>query len=114
MLFKPYHISWIVRGRKTATRRVWSRPHARVDGMYPVQTRMFEKKGGLPMIRVERMYQQRLGEMTGADAKKEGYCSLSEFKLAWMKINGGPFDPNLEVTVIEFYYLEGTGCNYRP
>lgn len=112
MLFKPYHIPMIKSGKKTATRRVWKKPHAKVGGIYTVQTRLYEPAAGCPLIRVEKIYEQPLGEMTVVDARAEGYPTLDHFRMAWSKINGS-YDPAVVVTVVEFYYLEGTGLGRR-
>lgn len=86
MLFKPYHIPLIVSGRKTATRRVWERPHAKVGNYYAVTTKLFERGARAPLICAERVYRERLGEMGESDALKEGYSSLRAFEQAWTEI----------------------------
>ena len=102
MLFKPEHVKLIETDFKTATRRIWKRPHAKVGGSYPVQTRMFQpKKECLYFIRPIKIYRQRLGDMTEKDADKEGGYTLDEFKDVWIEINK-KWDDDLEVTVIEW------------
>ena len=50
MLFKPYLVTEILAGRKTATRRDWKRPHAKVGGTYPVQAKMYQPRIECPII----------------------------------------------------------------
>lgn len=103
MLFKPEHIRMILEGKKTATRRLWKRWAVKVEGVYPVQTQMFQTKEECDVfIRVTDRYKQELGEMTEEDAKKEGGYTLDEFKERWEEITGQEFDPEQVAYVIEF------------
>jgi len=45
--------------------------------------------------------QQRLGDITAEDAKKEGFESLEELRKAWVKIYGS-WNPGQIVTVYDF------------
>lgn len=119
MLFKPHHIEQIQIGLKTVTRRRWKKPHAKRDGTYSVQIRMFQRRDECPMIRAEDVYLQPLGEMTESDARKEGgwydddgyfhQYTLETFKKAWKKINGVDLDPNEVVYVVEFECISEKG-----
>ena len=55
-------------------------------------------------IRVIECYQEPLGEMTDADAQKEGSYDLAGFREAWEAINGA-WVPGLVVDVVEFEYV---------
>ena len=103
MLFKPEHVDMIMQGIKTATRRAWKRPMAKPGGLYPVQVRMFQRRAECPLIRVTRVYRQRLGDMTEEDARKEGGYTLDEFRDVWIGINGA-WDDDQMVYVVEFRY----------
>jgi len=48
-----------------------------------------------------KKYSQKLGEISEAEARKEGFNSLEEFKEAWIKIIG-QWNPSLEVVAYEF------------
>ena len=108
ILFQKEHIPWIKSGRKTATRRRWKRPHAKVGGTYAAQKRRYELRAECPIIEAEAVYPQPLGEMTNTDAKKEGYRTVSEFMMVWLRINGS-WDDEEVVTVVEFHHIKGTG-----
>ncbi len=108
MLFKPEHKEMILKGTKTATRRVWKRPMVKVGGIYKAKTKLLSKEF-FAKIMVFKLYKQRLYDMTEEDAKKEGYKNLKEFEKVWIKINGdwnnritGKWNGNEEVYVIEF------------
>jgi len=98
LLFKKYYIKLILAGRKTQTRRI-HKHKLKVGKTYAVKTRWF----GKPLFRVviTRRFQQKLGEISLEDVKKEGYSSLEEFRRAWMRIYGS-WNPEQLVTVYEF------------
>jgi hypothetical protein len=101
MLWKKPYVAMILEGRKTATRRR-ARPMVRVGRAYKIRVGFFDS---LPhRILVENIRKQRLSDMTGADAAREGAQSLSEFRDDWRSIYGG-WDPSEEVWVVEFKLL---------
>ncbi len=55
-------------------------------------------------ILVESLRRQRLGEMTEADAAREGSANLAAFRAEWEGIYGG-WDPSEEIWVVEFSLL---------
>lgn len=106
MLFKDEHIQMIMDGKKTATRRQWSRWHVKVGGIYPVQTEMFQPKAECPaFIKVTDRYKEKLGEMTDEDFNKEGGYNKMEFQERWEEITGEEWNPDEEVYVVEFEYV---------
>ena len=105
MLFKEEHIEKIKNGTKTATRRVWKFNHARENGIYAIQSRMFQPWRECPKIRAVKVYDQPLGDMTEEDANKEGGYTLAEFKDLFEDITGDKWDDNQVVTVVEFEYI---------
>lgn len=105
MLFKPHHIDMIRKGIKTATRRRWKRSHAKTGGTYAVQKKMYEPRVECPIIKANRVYVQRLGDMTEEDARKEGGYTMEQFKQIWLDVCGVPLDPNEAVHVVEFDYV---------
>jgi len=77
LLFKRSYIEKIIRGEKTATRRR-SRPMVKAGGVYRIRVDFFNY---LPeRIRVERLYEQRLGKMDDEDAVREGTASLEKYR----------------------------------
>lgn len=97
------HKSLILERRKIATRRV-NEPRFYGGPVQLAVTRLYEKSFAL--LYIERIYSQRLGEMTEADAWKEGEYTLEQFKRLWTNPKpeglGYEWDPNFEVWVIEF------------
>lgn len=111
MLFKPYHIDQIRSGSKTVTRREWKRRQAVAGNVYIATTEMFTPDEEADCyIRATDVFDQPLGEMTDADARREGeYGSLEEFKQGYEKVYGaGSWDPEKTVTVVEFEYVGRT------
>ena len=104
MLFKAEHEPMILEGRKTATRRIWKKPMVKVGGIYKCKRLMFSKDY-FAKIRVLRLYQQKLRDMTEEDARKEGYSTPLGFVQVWININGS-WNANLEVSVIEFEVIK--------
>jgi len=104
MLFKPEHKEMILKGTKTATRRIWKRPRVKVGGVYKAKLKMISKEY-FARIKVIEYYKQELGEMTEKDAVKEGYKSIMDFHDIWIKINGAWHD-NQVVDVIEFELIK--------
>jgi hypothetical protein len=101
LLFKKPMIQKIHNGSKTSTRRP-IRPMVKEGGRYHLKIELFK---ALPdSIQVDRLYQQPLGEMTEADAKREGYSTLQEFQEVWVSLFK-IYDPEQTVWVVEFRYL---------
>jgi len=97
-LFKRKHIPLILSGRKTQTRRTHLHEW-RVGRCYGIRDRWFDKPKG--QIIITRKFKQRLGDISQADVKKEGYSNLEEFKQIWQEINGS-WNPEQVVTAYEF------------
>ncbi len=104
MLFKPEHKEMILNGTKTATRRDWKKPMVKVGGIYKAKLKMLSEDY-FAKIKVTKLYQECLYNMTQEDARKEGYLDLDSFKMVWKKINKG-FDKFEKVYVIEFEKVE--------
>lgn len=98
LLWKKNYIPMILSGAKTATRRR-SRPRIKEGGVYNIRTGFFEHLQ--ESIRVDRLYTQRLGEVSGEDARREGAKSLREFIADWENLYGA-WDPEEAVWVVEF------------
>ena len=75
-----------------------------------MRNRRFDKSSG--HIRILRVSQQRLGDITLEDAKREGFETVEEFRKAWIQINGF-WDPDQKVTVYDFQ-LEDAAKTGKP
>jgi uncharacterized protein YhfF len=116
MMFTEPLAAKIIKGEKTATRRVMSdkpgSPWFKGGCKYEVgQT--FAVNPGRGVLRVAdakiiNVYKQRLGEMTNASARAEGFADATAFWKAWAKINGRE-DGGEMVWVVEFH-LSGPTC----
>ncbi len=83
-------------GRKTATRRV--ERHGAEAGM---KMRAVFRDYSIVDLHITSVYNQRLGDMSEDDAKREGCESLDAFKKAWIEHHRG-WDPEQSVWVIEW------------
>ncbi|PWI58743.1 ASCH domain-containing protein [Sulfoacidibacillus thermotolerans] len=85
-------VARILRGEKTAVRR---------NGRYadPGEQWMIREHRFL----VEKVYRQKLGEMTDEDAKKEGFLDLASYQEYLQTVHPGmPFAPGMPTWVHEF------------
>lgn len=98
LLWKREYVGRILSGEKTATRRR-SRPMVRVGGSYLIRDGFYTHLD--ERITVERLYEQRLGDMMEEDARREGARSLGAFAGEWAALYGG-WDPEERVWVVEF------------
>ena len=98
LLWKKEYIGRILSGEKTATRRR-TRPMVRVGGSYLIRDGFFTHLD--ERITVDRLYEQRLGEMTEEDAGREGAQSREAFIREWAGLYG-QFNPEESVWVVEF------------
>jgi len=106
MLFKPEHKDMILKGTKTATRRAWKKPMVKVGGIYKAKLQMLSKDY-FAKIKVTKIFEQSLVDMTYEDSKKEGYENFDDFIAIWKKINGeDSWNGDNVVTVIEFEVVE--------
>ena len=90
ILFRKEHVAPILEGRKTQTRRLGKR-RWRVAAVHGCYTRPpFAKGGSEPFcrVRVIDVRQERLLDISPADALAEGYYSPYTFVEAFYHING--------------------------
>ena len=102
MLFKKDLLAKILDGSKVQTRRLSTRTYT-PGRTYGVTCRRYQKPQA--HITILRASQQRLGDITLADVKAEGFNTLEEFKETWAKINGN-WNPDQIVTAYEFRKIE--------
>lgn len=96
MITRPEDIEKVLAGKKTSTRR---------NGRYadPGEVMILEGRE----FRVDRVYQETLGDLTEESAKMEGFSSLEEYKNSILSIHPGmPWVPQMKVWVHEFREIE--------
>jgi hypothetical protein len=103
LIFRREHLDLVLAGVKTATRRRHKRPR-RAGRVYTIKSSWVRYT--VHRIKIDRAYEQRLGDMTEKDAEKEGGYTLQEFKEVWEEVVG-LWDPDEVVTVYEFHLLTG-------
>jgi hypothetical protein len=90
MLFKEFHAPMILDGTKTQTRRPVTLfkkgpkkgqevPPKRVNSIQQCRTRMLDKASTFAHIRIVRVWKERLGDISSADANAEGGYSREDY-----------------------------------
>lgn len=100
MLFSREQIRLIFEGKKTTTRRLYGLYRLGVQALQPSPI-----SRAIGKIDIIRKYQQRLGDMTEEDARKEGGYTLEEFRQIWQQIYG-KWDPEQLPWVYDFVLVE--------
>ena len=103
MIFRRKHIDLILEGKKIQTRRRHKRPR-RAGRIYSLKSSWIHRTEH--KIKVDRVYEQRLGDVTPEEALKEGGYTIEEFMELWEQIVGS-WGPNEVVIVHEFHLIEG-------
>ncbi|NYT09115.1 MAG: hypothetical protein GKC09_04130 [Methanosarcinales archaeon] len=111
ILFKPEHIGPILAGRKTETRRIWSRWRANVRSKHLAKTQLLSKEYFARLYIVDR-WEERLGDISEEAAHAEGYSSREEYLAKFAEINAKrikklsiPIE-DIKVKVIKFVVLD--------
>ena len=97
-LFKQSLLQKILAGQKTQTRRIHT-CLLQIGESYGIRTNRFEKAQARIIITDRR--QEKLGDITQEDARKEGFKNLEEFREVWEEIYGD-WQPTQIVTVYDF------------
>lgn len=107
LLFKPEHVPMILAGTKTQTRRTWRRWRVKVGSVHEARTSLFGKPFAL--LRIVSRREERLGNISEADTRAEGYASVADYREVFERIYGW-WDPDEVVKVIDFEVVgEGAG-----
>lgn len=96
MITRPEDIEKVLQGKKTSTRR---------NGRYADPGEIMTLQGR--SFRVDRVFQETLGDLTDEKAQREGYETLEEYKNSILSIHKGmPWLPQMKVWVHEFSPVE--------
>ena len=110
ILFKPESKQKILAGEKTQTRKLWAKPRAREGAEHLFYLRP-PMTGEPPFARarIVKVWRQKLGEMSEAEARAEGYPTLDSFYRQFRKINDRKLKGDLrdvQVYAVEFRVTE--------
>jgi hypothetical protein len=97
-LFKRELLRKVLEGQKTQTRRI-HKVTLKPGRTYAARCTRFEKAQARILITAAR--QEKLGDITQEDARKEGFTSPEAFKQAWTEMHGD-WNPDQIVTVYDF------------
>lgn len=108
ILFKREHVQPILEGRKTQTRRT-GRLRWKIGTIRQAKTG-FRKDDEFAKLRIEAIRQERLGDISEADARAEGYSSIEDYIEAFRRIYGF-WDGDTVVWAIDFSREKGGGAD---
>lgn len=103
MLFKPEHIGLIQKGWKTVSRRMWSKPRVKVGSHHQIKTKIFTKEH-FGYVRIDRIYRERLSELTEQHAAREGNYTKHEYLKLFKELYPDAGDYPMP-WVVEFTYV---------
>jgi hypothetical protein len=94
IIFRARFVAPILDGRKTQTRRLWSKARVRAGGIYEGRT----YRAGKPFARLHMLeiWKERLGDIREEDSVKEGYPTSAEFLKDFFAIHNGKFSPRVD------------------
>jgi hypothetical protein len=104
VLFKRHHVGLILKKQKTETRRAWKRKMMKEGGIYKAKTQMLSLDY-FAKLKAVKVFRQKLGDMTEAEAQAEGGYTLKEYKEEFKRINKF-WDDNYVAWVIKFELVE--------
>lgn len=99
ILFKPMFVGPILAGTKTQTRRTGSK-RWKIGSIHQAKT-SYAKDAVFAKLRIVAIRQEKLGEMTEADAVAEGFSCVMAFQNAFRSMYG-TWDADQLVWVIDF------------
>ena len=96
----------ILEGKKTATRRLWKKPRAKVGSVHQIKEgSWFGASRG--QILIKQIYKQQLQDISEAEAMEEGGYTRQQFIDKWFEINPKS-EPNPTVYVVKFEAVKPT------
>jgi hypothetical protein len=103
MLFKQYHVPMIRAGAKDESRRMWGdKPRVKEGSYQQVKTKIFTKDH-YGYIKIGRVYQEHLLDITEEGARREGEYTREEYIRLFHEIYPDAGDNPL-LWVVEFVY----------
>jgi N4-acetylcytidine amidohydrolase len=111
-LFKSHLAEKVRAGRKTQSRRI-SKVRYREGSVQPVQEN-YKPGKAKDHIKINRRYEQKLGDVTEEQAIAEGFNNLEEFKAEWCAITKKPWNPEQIVTAYEFELIKRDSRTDKP
>ena len=99
ILFKKHFIFPILTGLKTQTRRTWKRPQAKAGTIHKAKTDYTAYY--FAELQIKEVYQERLGDISPQDARKEGGYTVESYIAEFKRVYGF-WDENLTVYVVDF------------
>lgn len=114
LLFKEQHVPMILSGAKTQTRRLWPKGcRVKAGNVYQARTKMLDSKATFARVKVLRVWQEYLENISEADAKAEGYQDRLAYLYAFYKINESKVPSNVNekmlVWCVEFAVVKEGG-----
>lgn len=104
-LFKENHVDQIKRGTKTQTRRIHKKWRANIGAVHQVRTELFGKPHC--HIRIIRRWEERLGDISAADAHVEGGYTTDDYIKGFIEMYNGSLDADFVVKCYEFELVKG-------
>jgi len=99
ILFRQEHVSMILDGTKTQTRRL-GKKRWNVGSIHQAKTKLFGE--AFARLRILMVRQEKLGDISTEDVVREGYTSHCRFIIAWELIHGRDWDVDAVVWVVDF------------
>lgn len=99
ILFKQEHVAPILADTKTQTRRT-GKLRWKVGAIRQAKT-SYKKDSEFARLRILAVRQERLGDISEADAVAEGYASIADYQDIFRRIYG-EWNPEQMVWVIDF------------
>lgn len=109
-LFMKSHIEPILNGTKTQTRRNHKRARALVGAVHQCRTMMLNKDSTFAQIKILRVWQERVCDISEEDAQAEGGYSRKEYIKGLVKMHKGKLWTTDTVYCYEFELVKDCDC----
>ena len=102
LLFQPEHIEKNINGEKTESRRLWEKQRVKEGSLQQQKKKIFTKEH-FGYLRIEKVHQELLLDITEEGAKREGGYTIEEYLKLWFEITPDS-PPNPLVFVLRYHY----------